>query len=77
MLKRVNKEQVCCPVVFFEENFGFQVKKSQIDNEIDKNPKFSNLQSFYAVFVKFMTDFSEWNVKKGQQGKRLLSSSLL
>ena len=24
-----------------------------------------------------MTDFFEWNVKKGQQGKQLLSSSLL
>ena len=39
-----------------------------------KNSKFSNFQSFYAVVVKFMTDFFEWNAKKGQQGKKLLSS---
>ena len=51
------------------------LKKSQIGTEIDKNPKFSNVQSFYAVFVKFMTDFVDWNVKKGQPGKSLLSSS--
>ena len=55
----------------------FMLKKSQIGTEIDKNPKFSNVQSFYAVFVKFMTDFVDWNVKKGQPGKSLLSSSLL
>ena len=53
------------------------LKKSQIGTEIDKNPKVSNVQSFYAAFVKFMTDFVDWNVKKGQQGKNLLSSSLL
>ena len=41
-----------------------------------KNPKFSNFQSFYAIFVKFSTDFVDWNVEKSQQGTNLLSSSL-
>ena len=41
-----------------------------------KNPKFSNFQSFYAIFVKFSTDFVNWNVEKSQQGTNLLSSSL-
>ena len=60
MLKRDNKEQVCCPVVFYEEIsvvFGF--KKSQLGNEIGK--KFSNFQSFFEVFVKSMTDLVDWN----------------
>ena len=41
-----------------------------------KNPKFSNFQSFYAIFVKFSTDFVDWNVEKSQQGTNLLSSGL-
>ena len=31
---------------------------------------------FYAIFVKFSTDFVDWNVEKSQQGTNLLSSSL-
>ena len=58
MLKRVNKERVCCPVGFSEELIEvFKLKKSQIGTEIDKNPEFSNFQRFYAVFLKFLTDF--------------------
>ena len=41
-----------------------------------KNPKFSNFQSFYAIFVKFATDFVDWNVEKSQQGTNSLSSSV-
>ena len=41
-----------------------------------KNPKLSKFQSFYAIFVKFSTDFVDWKVKKGQQGTSLLSSML-
>ena len=41
-----------------------------------KNPKFSKFQNFYAIFVKFSTDFVDWNVEKSQQGTNLLSSSL-
>ena len=38
--------------------------------------KFSKFQSFYAIFVKFSTDFVDWNVEKSQQGTNLLCSSL-
>ena len=38
-------------------------------------PKFSTFQNFYEIFVKFLTDFVDWNVKD-QQGKGLLSSGL-
>ena len=44
--------------------------------KMTKNPKFSKFQSFYAIFVKFSTDFVDWNVGKSQQGTNLLSSSL-
>ena len=33
-------------------------------------------QSFYAFFVKLLTDFVNWKVLKGQQGNSWLSSSL-
>ena len=79
MLKMVIKVRICCRVVFFEEIIAvFKLKTSQIGTEIyKKNTKTSNFQCFYAVFVKFMKDFVDWNVKKGQQGNNLLSSSLL
>ena len=51
-------------------------KRCQIETEITKNPKVSNFQSFNAIFVKFSTDFVDWNVEKSQQGTNLLSSSL-
>ena len=44
--------------------------------KMTKNPKFSKFQNFYAIFVKFSTDFVDWNVEKSQQGTNLLSSSL-
>ena len=51
---------------------------SQTNTENDlKNPKFFNFQNFYAFVVKFSTDFVDWNVLKGQQGRKWLSSSLL
>ena len=37
---------------------------------------FSNIQSFYAIFVKFSTDFFDWNVEQSKQGTNLLSSRL-
>ena len=44
--------------------------------KMTKNPKFSKFQNFYAIFVKFSTDFVDWKVEKSQQGTNLLSSSL-
>ena len=49
---------------------------SQTDTEIDKNPKFFNFQSFYAIFVIFPTESVDWKVEKGQQGKTELCSRL-
>ena len=64
-----------CPVGFSEEMIAaFQMKKSQINTENDKHPK--NFP-FYKVFRNFSSDFGNWNVLKGQQGKGWLSSSLL
>ena len=47
-----------------------------ISNSNRKWQKTSKFQSFYASFVKFSTDFVDWNVEKSQQGTNLLSSSL-
>ena len=44
-------------------------KKFQIDTENDKNSKFFVFHSFYAICVKFLTNFVDWNVEKRQQGK--------
>ena len=78
LLKTVIKGRIFCAVVFYEEIIAlFELKNLKLKPKMTKNPKLSNFQSFYAVFVEFMTDFFEWNVKKGQQGKKLLSSSLL
>ena len=52
------------------------MKMSQIDTKNDKTPKFSNFQKSYAFFFKFSTDFVDWNVEKGQEGKTVLSSLL-
>ena len=38
--------------------------------------KISNFRRLYAFFPKFSTDFVDWNVKKGQQRKNVLSSRL-
>ena len=34
-----------------------------------KITNFPDFQSFYATFVKFSTDFVDWYVEKGIQGK--------
>ena len=41
-----------------------------------KTQNFPIFKVFYAIFVKFSTDFVDWNVEKSQQGTNLLSSSL-
>ena len=38
--------------------------------------KISNFQKFYAFLSKLLTDFGNWNVEKGHQGKNVLSSML-
>ena len=76
-MKRFNKEKLRCPVEISEEFITvFLVKLYQNNTENDKNPKFSNFRSFYAFFLQVSTDFLDWKVLKGQQGKSWLSSSL-
>ena len=49
---------------------------SQIDTEngqkSQKFPIFKDFMHFFQIF----TDFANWNVEKGQQGKKVLSSML-
>ena len=45
------------------------VKMWLIDTKVTKITKFANFQIFNAFFVKVLTDFVDWNVLKGQQGK--------
>ena len=58
------------PVVFNEEILAmFCLKMSQIDTENDKSPKSFQFLKISCIFSKFLTDFVNWNVEKGQQGK--------
>ena len=58
------------PVVFNEEITAmFCLKMSQIDTENDKNPKSFQFSKISCIFSNFLTDFVNWNVEKGQQGK--------
>ena len=49
------------------------MKLSQIDTKNDKN---RNVSKILCIFSKFSTDFVNWNVENGQQGKHVLSSML-
>ena len=54
------------------------MKMSQIDTENDKKPQIFQLSKFFlAFFVTISTDFVDWNISKGQQGKGWSSGSLL
>ena len=76
MLKRVNKERVCCLVVFYEEIIAV-FKLKNISNWHRNRQKTQTFQSFHANFVEFPIHFVDWNVENGQQNKNWLSSSLL
>ena len=68
MLKTFNKAQTRCPIVFYEEiNAVFFKRKILL--KMTKITNFPDFQSFYATFVKFSTDFVDWYVEKGIQGK--------
>ena len=63
-------KQLVRPVVFTEEIIAmFCSKMSQIDIENDKNPKSFQFSKISCISSKFLTDFVNWNVEKGQQGK--------
>ena len=44
-------------------------KRTQIDTENDRNPKFSKFQCFHLFLVEISTDSANWNPLKGQTGK--------
>ena len=69
---------MCCPVGYSEEFIAvFAVKMSQIDTEKDKNHKTFQFLTIVSIFFSiFSTDFVNWNVEKGQQGKNMLSVML-
>ena len=77
MLKTLNMALVCRPVGLSEEIIAvFEMKKSQIDTENDKNPISFLFSKVLCNFSKFSTDFVNFNVEKGQQRKKGLSSLL-
>ena len=77
MLKTLKVALICCPLGFSEEMSAvFQMKQAQIDSENDKNPKIFQFAKISCIFPKFLTDFVDWNVEKGQQGKNVLSTRL-
>ena len=53
------------------------MKLSQIDTEINENLKIFQFSKILPFSPKFSTDFVDWNVEKGQQGKNVLSSILI
>ena len=46
-------------------------KNSEFVFENDKKNKTSTYQSLSAIFVKFLTDFVDWNVENSKQGKSI------
>ena len=44
-------------------------KYLKLSPKITKNQKFYIFQNFNAIYVKFLTEFVDWNVEKRQQGK--------
>ena len=53
------------------------MKKSQTDNENDKNPKIFQFSKIYAFFVNASTVFEDWSNLKGQVGMGWWSSCLV
>ena len=64
-------------MLFRRDNDCFLNEKYiKLKPKMTKNANFPIFKVFYAFFVKFSTDFVDWNVEKSQQGTNLLSSSL-
>ena len=54
--------------LFRKANSCFPSEKDiKLTQKTIKNRKFSFFQSFYAVVVKFSTDFVDWNIEKGKK----------
>ena len=56
--------------LFWCVNFSFLSENVSNYNR-QKSPKISNFQRFYAFCFKFLTDFVNWNIEKGQQRKNV------
>ena len=71
MLKMLNMAGIRCPVGFSEELIEvFKLKNiSNRHRNRQKTENFSSFQSFYAIFVKFLIDFVQWNVENGSKVK--------
>ena len=76
MLKTLNMTQIRCPVGSSGELMAVFQKWPKLTRRMTKNRKTSIFQSFYSNFVKFLTDFVDWNIGKGKKGNNLLSKRL-
>ena len=72
-LKSVNKEKICSPVGFSDALIlVFYLKMSQTNTEYDKSSWiFQFAKVLCHFFFKFLTDFVNWNIEKGQQRKNV------
>ena len=71
MLKRFNKARILCPVCFSEEMIVvFQIKKSEIDTENEKNPKIFLFSNFSRNFIQLSE--SGFECFEGSPRKRLV-----
>ena len=52
------------------------MKMSQFDTKLTKVSEIFQFSKFLRIFPKLLTDFVDWNVEKGQQGKNVKSTRL-
>ena len=69
MLKRVNKEQICCPVVFFEEIWGGKYPAGQrascfLFNELSEFNQTFAFRLFFAFLTNFWMFSQVWKLEK-------------
>ena len=66
-----------CPVGFSEEiGAVLKCKNLKLTTKVTKIRKFPFFKTLTHFFPKNLTDFVNWNIEKGQQGKSVLSSML-
>ena len=71
--KKVNKENLCCPVGFSEELISvFEVKRSQIDTENDKKSKVVLFSKFLCICCQSFDKLRGLECFKGSKRKRLV-----
>ena len=79
IIKKFNEERVCSPDSTRSRRVirSFRKYISQFVTKKDKKSKNSQLTMFCAIFVKFSTDFVDWNDGKRQQEKHSFSNGLI